>query len=87
MIPEGEAFPALFNNKGGDAAGSDIRCGDRENNVGVGFWRVGDENFIAVEQVMVALVNGGGFGSAGIGARVWLRQTKGADFFTFTQRN
>ena len=46
---------------------------------------VGDEDFAAVEQPVVALVHGGGLGAAGIGAGVGLGEAEGANFFTSGQ--
>ena len=80
MLLEGEALPAFFHNEGGDAPGSDAGGGDGKDHIGVGLSAVGDENFLAVEEVVVPHVLGGGLGPAGVGPGVGFRQAEGADF-------
>ena len=85
MVAELEPLPALLHNEGGDAPGADVRGGDGKDHIGVRLGGVGDEDFAAVEQPVVALVHGGGLGAAGIGAGVGLGEAEGANFFTSGQ--
>ena len=87
VVTELEAFPTLLHNKSRDAPGADVRRGDGEDHIGVRLWRVGDEDLAAVEQPVVALVNGSSFRTAGIGAGVGFRQAKSADLFSPRQGN
>ena len=61
------------------------RGGDGKDHVGVRHAAVGDEDLLAVEQPVVALVDGGGLRAAGVGACVGLGKAKGADFLPFGQ--
>ena len=70
---KGEALPALLHDEGGNAPGADVRRGDGKDHVGVRLAAVGDEDLLAVEEVVVAHVLGGGLGAAGVGAGVRLR--------------
>ena len=82
VVAELEALPALLHDEGGDAPGADVGGGDGKDHVGVRLGGVGDEDLAAVEQVVVALVHGGGLGAAGVGAGVGLGQAEGADLLT-----
>ena len=82
---KGEALPALFHDEGGDAPGADVRRGDGEDHIGVRLAAVGDEDLLAVQQPVVALVLGGGLGAAGVGACVGLGQAEGAHLFAGAQ--
>ncbi len=84
---EGEALPALLHDEGGDAPGADVGGGDGENHVGVRHAAVGDKDLLAVEQPVVALVDGGGLGAARVGAGVGLGEAEGADLLTLGQGN
>ena len=85
VVAKLESLPALLHNEGGDAPGADVRGGDGKDHIGVRLGGVGDEDFAAVEQPVVALVHGGGLGAAGIGAGVGLGEAEGANFFTSGQ--
>ena len=87
MVAEGEALPAFFDDKGRDAARADIRRGDREYHIGIRLGGVGDKDLAAVEQVVVAFVDGGGLGAARIRTGVGLGQAERADLFALCQRD
>ena len=87
MVAEGEAPPAFFDDKGRDAARADIRRGDREYHIGIRLGGVSDKDLAAVEQVVVAFVDGGGLGAACIRTGVGLGQAERADLFALCQRN
>ena len=82
---KGKALPALFHNKSGDTPGADVRGGDGKDHIGVRDAAVGDENFLAVEQPVIALVHGGGLGAPRVGAGVGLGEAESADFFPLGQ--
>ena len=81
---EGEALPALFHDKGGDAPGADARRGDGKDHIGVRLAAVGDEDFLAVEQVIISLVLRHRLRTAGVGACVGLSEAERADLFART---
>ena len=85
MVAEVEALPALLHDEGADAPGADIRCGDGKDHIGVRLGGVGDEDFAAVEDIVVALQDGGGLSAAGVGSGVGLRQAEGADLLALGQ--
>ena len=87
MIPVGKAFPSFLDDEGGDAAGADIRSGDREYDISIRLGRVGDKDFVAVEQVVVPFQYGSCLGAARVGTGVRLGQPEGADFFAACERN
>ena len=82
---KGKALPALFHNKSGDTPGADVRGGDGKDHIGVRDAAVGDENFLAVEQPVIALVHGGGLGAARVGTGVGLGEAEGADLLPLGQ--
>ena len=85
VVAEVEALPALLHDEGADAPGADIRCGDGKDHIGVRLGGVGNEDFAAVEDIVVALQDGGGLGAAGVGSGVGLRQAEGADLLALGQ--
>ena len=87
MVAEGETLPTLFDDERRDAAGTNVRGSDCKDDIDVSLGRIGDENFAAVEQVMVALVDRGGLGTACIRTGVGFGQTERTDFFALCQRN
>ena len=85
MVAEVEALPALLHDEGADAPGADVRRGDGKDHIGVRLGGVGDEDFAAVEDIVVALQDGSGLGAAGVGSGVGLRQAEGADLLALGQ--
>ena len=85
VIAEGEALPPLFHDEGGDTTGADVRGGHREDHIGVGLGRVGDEDLAAVEEPVITLVQSSGLGAAGIGTGIGLGKTEGAQLLALRQ--
>ena len=85
VLFKGKALPALFHDEGGDAPGTDAGGGDGEDHIGVGLAAVGDKDFLAVEEVVVPHVLGGGLGAAGVGAGIGLGQAEGPHLFAGAQ--
>ena len=85
VLLKGEALPALFHDKGGDAPGADAGGGDGKDHVGAGLAAVGDEDFLPVQEVVVPHVLGGGLGAAGVGAGVGLGEAEGPQLLAGAQ--
>ena len=77
VLLKSEALPALLHDKGGDAPGADAGGGDSEHHIGVSLTAIGDKNFLAVEEVVIPHVLGGGLGAAGVRPGVGLGEAEG----------
>ena len=87
MVSEGEAFPSFLHNKCRDALGANVRRRHSKDHIGVSLTAVGDKDFFAVEQVVIAFQHRCGLSATGIRTRIGLRQAKCAQLFSPAQRN
>src|SRR5580704_10990615 len=76
-----EAGKIWLDEKGADAAAACGGIGLREDDVETGDAAVGDPGFGSVQDVVVAVTDGAGLDSGGVGARLRFREAEGAENF------
>ena len=86
MVAEIKAGEILFHDKSADASGADVRRGDGKHHIGIRLGGVGNKDLSPVQDIVVALEDGGGLRTAGIGACVGLRESERADLLPPGQR-
>ena len=87
MIAETEAFPAFFDDKGGNSLSTDVGRRYGKDNVYIGFGSIGNKNLATVQEIVIAFIDCRRFRAAGIRAGIFFGQAESAELFSFCQGN